>query len=72
MSFIGEPVEPRLFAAEKSRLVRADHVFHDSQHRRLVTELESGAENSDFSECPSGTDALHELLVRLRLKQVHS
>jgi predicted nucleotidyltransferase len=70
LSFIDELIERKLSGAEKSRLAEADLGFHESQYRRLVAELESAAENSDLPESPGGTDALHELLVRLRLKQV--
>jgi predicted nucleotidyltransferase len=69
-SYIDDLIERKLSGAEQSVLPAADLNFHESEYRRLCTELESAAALSSLPEAPVGKDALNDLLVRIRLQQV--
>jgi predicted nucleotidyltransferase len=67
LPYIGDLIDRKLAAAEKSRLAGADVTFHEAEYRRLVGELETAAAKSDLPELSSAKDALDDLLIRLRL-----
>jgi predicted nucleotidyltransferase len=54
--------------AEKGTLPEGDLEFHEREFHRLVELLEESAEASTLPEAPTARTALHDLLVRLRLK----
>jgi predicted nucleotidyltransferase len=67
------PQVPELIArkregAEKGVLPGADLGLHEREYHRLVELLESSAEASTLPEAPTSRGALHDLLVRLRLR----
>ncbi|MFH1304548.1 MAG: nucleotidyltransferase domain-containing protein [Planctomycetota bacterium] len=67
LSYIPELIERKLHGAEQSTLDAADMEFHGREYQRLVVELEQAMETSSLPEKPRATEALNELLVRIRL-----
>jgi hypothetical protein len=55
---------------EKGVLDAADMEFYQGEYERLTKELEHAFEKSKLPEMPTGRDALNDLLVRLRLRDV--
>ena len=53
---------------EKGTLPDQDGPFHEGEYRRLVALLEESAASSSLPETPSARAALHDLLVRIRLR----
>ena len=45
-----------------------DFAFHESEYRRLTAELAAAREASSLPDEPTARDALHDLLVRIRLR----
>jgi uncharacterized protein len=64
---IPELVELKLSGKEKSTLTDADLSFHRSEYERLVAELEQASAKSTLPDHPAGRDALHDLLLELRV-----
>jgi predicted nucleotidyltransferase len=67
------PQLPELIArkttgTEKGVLPAADLAFHEAEYLRLVDLLEETAGTSSLPEEPSARPALHDLLIRLRLR----
>jgi predicted nucleotidyltransferase len=65
--------EDELFGAENAPAnadspTGRDFAFHESEYRRLTAELEAARAASSLPHEPTARDALHDLLVRLRLK----
>lgn len=52
---------------ERGCLPQAELAFHEAEYQRLRGVLQTAFERSDLPESPSAADALHDLLVRLRL-----
>jgi predicted nucleotidyltransferase len=67
LSYLGELIERKLAGAEKERLIDADISFHRGEYERLRRNLEEAYASSRLPEAPSASEALHDLLVRLRL-----
>jgi predicted nucleotidyltransferase len=67
LPYIGDLIDRKLEGAEKSQLAAADLAFHEAEYLRLVGDLENAATNSRLPESPSAKDALHDLLIRVRL-----
>jgi predicted nucleotidyltransferase len=68
LSYLDDLVQRKVAGAEQERLTEADVGFHRSEYERLRSMLEEAFEASDLPERPRGHPALHELLVRLRLR----
>lgn len=66
LPYIDDLVERKLSGLEKSRLDNADLEYHQREYERLTAELETSMEQSALPEHPHATDALHELLIRIR------
>jgi predicted nucleotidyltransferase len=64
---IPELVARKLAGPEKAALDDADLAFHEGEVSRLRRELEEAGAASSLAEEPTARDALHELLLRLRL-----
>ncbi|MGA9377993.1 MAG: hypothetical protein WBV73_04395 [Phormidium sp.] len=60
----------KLVGAEKSALTDSDLAFHQQEYQRLSQVLEEASNNSHLPDTPLAKDALHELLVRVRLARV--
>ncbi len=67
LPYIDDLVAQKTGGAEKGLIEGADLSFHEREYTRLVAELEAARDASALPEAPSGRDALHDLLVRLRL-----
>jgi predicted nucleotidyltransferase len=64
---IPELVARKLAGPEKATLDDADVAFHESEVSRLRRTLEEAGEASSLAEEPTARDALHDLLLRVRL-----
>lgn len=69
LSYIPELIERKITGAEKSLLENADVRFHLSECDRLRADLERAQAESSLPETPRGAKALHDLLVRLRMRE---
>jgi uncharacterized protein len=67
LPYLPELIERKVGGTEKGRLERADLGFHQREYERLRAELGQAHQESKLPEAPSGTEALHDLLVRIRL-----
>jgi predicted nucleotidyltransferase len=70
LPYLDDLVQRKVAGAEKERLPEADLAFHRKDYERLRGELQATFESSALPEAPRGGPALHDLLVRLRLKRV--
>ncbi|OLP17661.1 nucleotidyltransferase [Leptolyngbya sp. 'hensonii'] len=70
LPYIPELIERKVTGAEKSLLPEADLAFHQVEHDRLCQILKEAAARSHLPEEPVARQALHELLVQLRLGKV--
>lgn len=70
LAYIPELIDRKTSGPEKGRLEKADLAFHQREYERLRAELQQSFEDSKLPETPAGAAALHDLLVRLRLKQI--
>jgi len=68
LSYIQELIDLKIHGTEKETLNQADLNFHEQEFQRLTGELEQAMETSQLPENPRATDALNDLLVRVRLK----
>ncbi|MCI0643226.1 MAG: nucleotidyltransferase domain-containing protein [Gemmataceae bacterium] len=64
---LNDLIQRKIGGAEKERLTETDLGFHRGEYERLRNKLQEAHEASDLAEAPSGSAALHELLVKLRL-----
>jgi hypothetical protein len=58
----------KLAGPEKGRVATTDLELYEREFERLCGELREASELSKLPEVPRGAKALHDLLVRLRLK----
>jgi predicted nucleotidyltransferase len=68
LSYIPDLIDRKVEGPEKGRLESADLAFHEREFERLVKELEEAFERSSLPEGASGSAAMNDLLVRIRLK----
>ncbi|MCI0683343.1 MAG: nucleotidyltransferase domain-containing protein [Gemmataceae bacterium] len=64
---LADLIERKIAGAEKERVTDADLAFHRREVERLRAQLESEHAASRLPEAPRGNNALHDLLVRLRM-----
>ncbi len=69
LPYLGDLIARKLAGAEKSVLATADLEFHRAEYERLRAELQAASEASSLPEAPTAGAALHDLLVRLRLRE---
>jgi uncharacterized protein len=67
LPYIPDLIERKVTGAEKGHLQHADLGFHQREYERLRADLEQAHQDSKLPEAPTGSAALHELLVRIRL-----
>ena len=70
LSYIGDLIQRKITGAEKERLTEADLNFHASEYERLRKKLEQAYASSQLPDGPKGSEALHDLLVRVRLRSM--
>ena len=66
---VPELIERKLHGAERSTLPAADVAAHAAAYHRLVGELEAAGVASQLPDEPTSRAALHDLLLRLRLRR---
>jgi predicted nucleotidyltransferase len=71
LPYVPELIDRKQSGSEKERLNEADLAFHQQEYERLRGQLQEAFEASSLPETPRGADALHALLVRLRLRERH-
>ena len=64
---IPDLVAKKLAGPEQSTLPDDDVSFHEAECQRLLTQLDEASATSHLPEMPSGSAALNDLLVRVRL-----
>jgi predicted nucleotidyltransferase len=69
LPYVPELIDRKQSGSEKERLNEADLAFHQQEYERLRGQLQEAFEASSLPETPRGADALHALLVRLRLQE---
>ncbi|MGH7174528.1 MAG: nucleotidyltransferase domain-containing protein [Gemmataceae bacterium] len=69
LPYLDDLIQRKIGGEEKGRLIETDLNFHRGEYERLRSNLQQGHEESDLPEGPRGKDALHDLLVRLRLSE---
>ncbi|MEN6451735.1 MAG: nucleotidyltransferase domain-containing protein [Thermoguttaceae bacterium] len=69
LPYIRDLIDRKQTGSEKERLTGPDIEFHRAEYERLRSELLKSFEASRLPERPHGAAALHDLLVRLRLRE---
>ncbi len=69
LPYIPELIDRKQVGSENERLTQVDVDFHEKEYERLRGELQTSIESSCLPEAPRGAEALHALLVRLRLRE---
>ena len=67
LPYLADLMQRKIAGVEQERLCDADLDFHRREYERLRGRLEESYQASTLPEGPRSKDALHELLVRLRL-----
>jgi predicted nucleotidyltransferase len=67
LPYIPDLIERKVGGPESGTLDQADLEFHEREFGWLQAQLEQAFEHSRLPEQPRGAEALHDLLVRLRL-----
>lgn len=70
LPYLPDLITPKLEGAEKSVLSDSDWTFLEKEYQRLVAELETAYLASTLPEAPQGQQALHQLLIEVRLNSV--
>jgi predicted nucleotidyltransferase len=70
LPYLEDLMQRKVAGAEKERLSELDLSFHRGEYVRLREKLQQAHEASNLPESPRGNAALHDLLVRLRLRSV--
>ncbi len=70
LPYIPELIERKIHGAEKGTLESSETEFHRREYERLVAQLETEGNNSKLPHEPICREALNDLLVRIRLKDV--
>ena len=68
LPYLDDLIQRKVAGSEKGVLTESDLAFHRSEYDRLRDQLQRVHEESDLPERPRGSAALHDLLVRLRLR----
>src|SRR5690606_10739371 len=68
LPYIPELIERKIGGPEKGQLENVDLEFHQREYERLRSMLAEASERSPLPDAPSGSGALNDLLVRVRLK----
>lgn len=68
LPYIEELLDKKIRGAERDRLDDAECAVHEHEYVRLTRRLENARDRSHLPDEPAGHDALHDLLVRIRLE----
>jgi predicted nucleotidyltransferase len=66
---VADLIERKLAGAEHSTLPAADSATHAAAYQKLVGQLEAAGQTSQLPDGPTSRAALHDLLLRLRLRR---
>jgi len=69
LPYIPDLIERKKTGKEKSTLDKADLDFHEREYERLIGVLKQSHQESQLREESAGRDALHDLLIRIRLNR---
>ena len=72
LPYIAELIEQKTTGPEKGAVKCSDLTFFESEFHRLRDELKQASENSHLPEDPTGSSALNDLLIRVRLTADHT
>jgi predicted nucleotidyltransferase len=72
LPYIPELIHRKTTAREKSPLPKSEFAFHQKEFTRLHSALELAAQSTTLPDQPSTRPQLHDLLLRLRLKNPSS
>ena len=67
LPYVPDLVARKTGGPEKGTVTAADLEFHRREYEKLRAELEQASADSRLPESPTAQDALHDLLVRIRL-----
>jgi predicted nucleotidyltransferase len=67
LPYLDELIQRKITGAEKERLSEAELDFHRGEYERLRDKLQQVHEISELPETALASEALHDLLVRIRL-----
>jgi predicted nucleotidyltransferase len=67
LPYVPDLVARKTGGPEKGTLTATDLEFHRREYEKLRAELEQASADSRLPESPTAQDALHDLLVRIRL-----
>jgi uncharacterized protein len=67
LPYIPDLIAQKLTGTEKATLSQRDLAFHRQEYDRLSQVLEAASRQSHLPDSPSARDALHDLLVRVRM-----
>jgi len=68
LPYLAELITQKTAGTEKQTLPATDLAFHEQEYQRLCGALEAAFHDSQLPELPQAKPALHDLLVRVRLK----
>lgn len=68
LPYIPELIHRKTTAREKSPLPESEFTFHQSEFNRLHSALEAASQSTALPDRPSSRSELHDLLLRLRLR----
>jgi predicted nucleotidyltransferase len=69
LPYLPDLIQRKIAGAEKERLSDADLDFHRREYERLRRGLDEAYQTSALPEAPQSQNQLHDLLVRLRLRE---
>jgi predicted nucleotidyltransferase len=67
LPYLDDLIRRKLAGAEAERLTEAGSGFHRAEYERLRNQLQEAFEKSTLPDSPPTADALHDLLLRIRL-----
>jgi predicted nucleotidyltransferase len=71
LPYIPDLIARKVGGTEKGKLEQNDLAFHEREYHRLTAELERSHEESQLPEVATGTKAMNDLLVRIRMRGRH-
>lgn len=68
LPYVPDLIQQKIEGPEKGKLNQADLAFHAAEYERLVAELEEAYAESHLPEVPNCSQAMHDLLLQVRLR----
>ena len=70
LPYLPDLIQRKIGGTEKGRLEKADLEYYQREYERLRADLEKAFQDSRLPDSQAATPALHDLLVRIRLRKV--